>query len=105
MLSLDAETGDAVIGDASPVALARLPREYVAPEDGGAAPPGGGLWDGALVKFAVGDGGVAFAEDAPCSARISCTRFGEPKKGHGADATKILFQYNARRNPITVEAV
>ena len=105
VLSLDAETGDVVTGDASPVALARLPREYVAPEDGGAAPPGGGLRDGALVKFAVGDGGVAFAEDgAVLGADLVYEGLANQRRGHGADAvTKILFQYNARRNPITVE--
>ena len=105
VLSLDAATGDVVTGDAAPVALARLPREYVAPEDGGAAPPGGGLRDGALVKFAVGDGGVAFAEDgAVLGADLVYEGLANQRRGHGADAvTKILFQYNARRNPITVE--
>ena len=105
VLSLDATTGDVVTGDAAPVALARLPLEYVAPEDGGTAPPGGGLRDGALVKFAMGDGGVFFSEDGGVlGADLVYEGLANQRRGHGADAvTKILFQYNARRNPITVE--
>lgn len=105
VLSLDATTGDVVTGDAAPVALARLPLEYVAPEDGGTAPPGGGLRDGALVKFAMGDGGVYFSEDGGVlGADLVYEGLANQRRGHGADAvTKILFQYNARRNPITVE--
>jgi snurportin-1 len=63
------------------------------------------LRDGALVKFAVGDGGVAFAEDgAVLGADLVYEGLANQRRGHGADAvTKILFQYNARRNPITVE--
>ena len=105
VLSLDAGTGDVVTGDPAPLALARLPADYVAPEDGGAAPPGGGLRDGALVKFALGDGGLAFSEDGGVlGADLVYEGLANQKRGHGADAmTKILFQYNARRNPITVE--
>ena len=105
VLSLNARTGDVVTGDAAPIALARLPAEYVAPEDGGAAPPGGGLRAGALVKFALGDGGIVFSEDGGVlGADLVYEGLANQRRGHGADTmTKVLFQYNARRNPITVE--
>jgi snurportin-1 len=63
------------------------------------------LRDGALVKFAMGDGGVFFSEDGGVlGADLVYEGLANQRRGHGADAvTKILFQYNARRNPITVE--
>ena len=102
VLSLDAETGDVVTGDASPVALARLPR--VRRARGQRRAPGGGLRDGALVKFAVGGGGVAFAEDGAVLGADLVYEVWRTKEGaRRGRVTKILFQYNARRNPITVE--
>ena len=81
VLSLDAETGDVVTGDAAPVALARLPREYVAPEDGGAAPPAAACGTARSSSSRWATAAWRLPRTAPCSARILCTRVWRTKEG------------------------
>ena len=103
VLALRAETGDVVTGDAQPVALARLPPQFIATADGG---EGGGLRDGVLIRFAVGDGGLDVRDGVITGADLMYEGLANQRRGHGADsATKILFQYYARREPITLQEI
>lgn len=103
VLALRAETGDVVTGDAHPAALARLPPQFIASADGG---DGGGLRDGVLIRFAVGDGGFDVRDGVIVAADLMYEGLANQRRGYGADsATKILFQYYARREPITAKEI
>lgn len=108
VLSLNAKTGDVVTGDATPTAFARLPMEYVAFEDGGKAQVEGGIRDNSLLRFKVGEGGIIFDETSgtPTTADLIYEGLANQKRRHGADVlTKIVFQYNARREPLTIKEI
>ena len=135
VLRLDAATGDVRTGDDEPIALARLPREFIradsgvddepstaemggeggagggigggaAARGGGGGGGGGGLRDGALLRFAVGDGGLAIRDGAPVGGDLVYEGLARRRGGRGADAaTKIVFQYNARRDPMAIEEI
>ena len=73
---------------------------------GGGGGGGGGLRDGALLRFAVGDGGLAIRDGAPVGGDLVYEGLARRRGGRGADAaTKIVFQYNARRDPMTIEEI
>ncbi|EEH56954.1 mRNA_cap_enzyme [Micromonas pusilla CCMP1545] len=100
VLCLDASTGDVCTGDVPPVALARLPEEYrVGGVDGDA--------HGLLLRFAIGEGGIV-VDESGAIARVDLVYEGlaNQRRASGADATtKILFQYYARREPITIDEI
>ena len=63
----------------------------------------GGLRDGSLVKFKVGEGGLVFDETGvPTSADLVYEGVASQKRQSADALTKIVFQYNARREPITI---
>ena len=132
VLSLRAETGDVVTGDPQPVSLARLPAQFLesagraaSAEDNAchqqdASGPGaggdeqgrkgwrgaGGLRDGLLLRFSVGDKGLVIKDGLPVAADLSYEGIANQRRGGGADSmTKILFQYYARREPITIDEI
>jgi snurportin-1 len=136
VLALRADTGDVVTGDPQPVSLARLPAQFLASarkgatdsmddgvdvdadaEGGGVAVQeagggrsgwrgSGGLRDGLLLRFAVGDTGLTIQDGLPIAADLLYEGIANQRRGSGADSvTKILFQYYARREPITIEEI
>ena len=67
---------------------------------------GGGLKDGLLLRFAVGPGGLTLRDGLPVAADLMYQGLANQRRGAGADSlTKILFQYYARREPITIEEI
>ena len=135
VLSLRATTGDVLTGDIVPVPLARLPAAFItsaghvaadyevekdvgstgsdAGEGNGVNREGrggwrgkGGLRDGLLLRFAVGDSGLTIKDGLPVAADLIYEGIANQRRGGGADSlTKILFQYNARRDPLTIQEI
>ena len=71
-----------------------------------AAAAAAGSATGALLRFAVGDGGLAIRDGAPVGGDLVYEGLARRRGGRGADAaTKIVFQYNARRDPMTIEEI
>ena len=122
VLSLRGSTGDVVTGDPAPIALARLPAQFL--ESASAAAGGvdgtgddgsgegvatrrggGGLKDGLLLRFAVGERGLQIQDGLPVAADLVYEGIANQRRGGADTMTKILFQYYARREPITVEEI
>lgn len=120
VLSLQSATGDVVTGDPTPIALARLPAHFL--ESAGraaeSAPAGddslgrdgtwrgnGGLRDGLLLRFAVGKSGLQIQDGLPVAADLVYEGIANQRRGGADTMTKILFQYYARREPITIEEI
>jgi snurportin-1 len=122
VLSLKGSTGDVVTGDPAPIALARLPAQFLESasaaaggvdgtgDDGGGEGVatrrgGGGLKDGLLLRFAVGERGLQIQDGLPVAADLVYEGIANQRRGGADTMTKILFQYYARREPITVEEI
>ena len=59
--------------------------------------------DGLLLRFAVGDAGLTLRDGLPVAADLVYQGIANQRRGAGADSmTKIVFQYYARREPITM---
>ena len=59
-----------------------------------------------MIRFAVGDGGFDIRDGVIVAADLMYEGLANQRRGYGADsATKILFQYYARREPITVKEI
>jgi snurportin-1 len=83
--------------DDPPVVLGRMPPAFV-------QQLGPRLRPGAMLRFALGDGGVAFdADGKPVGADLHFRGPAGSRRGRADSLSKVLFQYLARRSPISLE--
>ena len=61
------------------------------------------LRPGMLLRFAIGDAGMQIVDGRPVSADIKYIGAANQRRGGADSFTKILFQYQARRAPLTFE--
>jgi hypothetical protein len=90
--------GTVATEDDPPVVLGQLPQSFVAANAQHLRP-------GRLLRFTLGDGGLTFHEGRPAGADLRYEGPGNQRRGRADTFSKIMFQYNARRQPITLEAL
>eukprot|EP00891_Asterochloris_glomerata_P005970 jgi/Astpho2/5970/fgenesh1_pm.00080_%23_39_t len=85
-----------VTGDQQPVPLGQLPEAFV-------RKAGPGLRPGRLLRCSVGARGIQLVDGEPTGADLKYEGLANQRRGRADVISKILFQYMARRSPITVE--
>lgn len=89
--------GTVATGDEPPVALGCLPEEY-------RRRAGDKLAPGQVLRFTIRDGGLVLGADGrPTGADLHFEGAVRDKRRSADFLTKVLFQYNARRSPVTLE--
>ena len=105
VLSLRGSTGDVVTGDPAPIALARLPAQFLESASAAAGGVDGTRDDGSGEGVAKRRGGGGLKDGLPVAADLVYEGIANQRRGGADTMTKILFQYYARREPITVEEI
>ncbi|KAG1677386.1 hypothetical protein FOA52_010766 [Chlamydomonas sp. UWO 241] len=90
--------GTVATEDDPPVVLGQLPQSFVEANAQHLRP-------GRLLRFTLGDGGLTFHEGRPAGADLRYEGPGNQRRGRADTFSKIMFQYNARRQTITIEAL
>lgn len=86
--------GTVATSDEPPVVLGQLPANFpdkISP----------GLRAGRLLRFALGPGGIQFHDSRPCGADLTYLGLVNQRRSKADCFTKILFQHQARRNPLS----
>lgn len=82
--------------DNPPFVLGQLPAGFVQQMDGKLKP-------GRLLRFSIREGGIQFHEGRPVGAALHYEGPANQRRGRCDLLSKILFQYSARRESLTIE--
>mmetsp|Transcript_2514 Transcript_2514/g.6563 ORF Transcript_2514/g.6563 Transcript_2514/m.6563 type:complete len:409 (+) Transcript_2514:140-1366(+) len=82
--------------DGPPVVLGKLPQDFV-------TRLGAKLKVGSKLRFSIRDGGIQFCDGQAVGADLRFEGLSNPRRGRVDFISKILFQYFARRDPLTFE--
>lgn len=80
--------------DTPPVVLGRMPAPF-------AQSMGSALRPGKLLRFEIGPGGIQMQDGQPTGADLKFVGAANQRRGRADACSKVLFQYMARRNPIS----
>jgi len=82
--------------DDPPIVLGKLPESFV-------SQMGKKLKVGMPLRFSIRDGGIQFVDGQPVGADLHFEGASNPRRGRVDSSSKILFQYQARREPLTCD--
>ncbi|KAL4439876.1 hypothetical protein ABPG75_002877 [Micractinium tetrahymenae] len=82
--------------DDAPVVLGRMPESFV-------RQLGDKLRPGKLLKFVIGPGGITFQDGQPTGADLHFAGPANQRRGRADSISKIIFQFLARTQPITLQ--
>jgi snurportin-1 len=101
VLQLD---GGVATHDEAPLVLGRMPAQFMAGGGGGGRPGGGArVPAGRLLRFTIRADGITFHEGRPAGADLHYEGPANQRKGRADLISKVMFQYNARRQPVAVQ--
>jgi hypothetical protein len=100
--------GGVATQDEPPVVLGRMPTQFLARQQqpgGGGGGGGGGarLGPGRLLRFTIRGGGITLHEGRPAGADLHYEGPANQRRGRADLISKVMFQYNARRQPVAVQ--
>mmetsp|Transcript_37205 Transcript_37205/g.71346 ORF Transcript_37205/g.71346 Transcript_37205/m.71346 type:complete len:446 (+) Transcript_37205:164-1501(+) len=90
--------GSLVTGDDPPVVMANLPASFVQMQADKLRP-------GLLIRCVIGNQGMHIVDGRPVAAEVHWDGLANQRRGGADSFTKVLFQYAARHQPLTIQHI